>query len=287
MFTGKNSPVDMQLAGLHKGDLWGVSRAALVTRAEMSDTRMSGDSLAWWQNYGTDPTSLTYGSEQYWQAFNDRADHLVTLTQPMFNPENKSEYANSNNPIVREMARFRSFVDQTLRIMHRQYAYAAKGDQSAATSAKNIAVTLMVLSLWKSIVKYEWDKHIMGKDKELDDLLRDILTSPAALVPFIGYPLSKVGKLALGDDSGTYGGQAPSYSMVATMLLDNMLAHTADLAKGVNYALDDEYFQSGENYGKSKSSVYLRRGIKGAFQDYLVLNGVPAYIIDQIQWYKD
>ena len=284
-FTGKNSPVDTQLAGLHKGDIWGVSRAALVTRAEMADTRMSGKSLEWWQAYGVEPTSLEYGSEQYWEAFKDRANYLVTLTQPMFFSENKGEYANSTNPIVREAARFRSFVDQTLRIMHRQAAFAAKGDQSAAASAKNIAITLLVLSVWKSLVKYEWDKHIMGKDKELDDLLRDILTSPAQLIPFLGYPASKIAQVALGADNLSV--QSPSYSMVATMLVDNMLAHSYDMARGINYAMDDEYFQSGPNAGESKADVYLRRGIKGAFQDYLVLQGVPAYVIDQVQWYKD
>lgn len=282
LFTNKGSAADMQLSGLHRGDMFGVSRAALITRREMSDSNMKGRSLEWWQNYQVNPVTLEYGSDEYWEAFNDRADYLVTLTQPMFFVENKGEYANSSNAVVREAARFRSFIDQALRIFQRQYAFRAKGDISTAEAARNMAITYLVLSLAKSIIKFGWDRFIMGREKELDELFADIATSPFALIPFIGYPLTKIGKTALGAK-----GQPPSYSMIATMLIDNILKHGWDVARGVHFLTDDEYIQSGPNIGKLKSEVYLKRGAKGAMQDYLVMQGIPAYAVDQIDWWKE
>lgn len=283
-FTGKRSNADLILSGLHRGDMWGVTRAALIVRAEMNDNNMKGRSLAWWQKYGVNPAALQYGTDEYWKAFNDRADYIVSLTQPMFFAENKNEWSNSDSPYEREAARFRSFVDQIIRIFHRQNTYLAKGDISKYEAARNMGITWLLLALTKPLIKFGWDKYVMGREKELDELFADIVTQPLGLMPFIGYPATKVAKMSLGQGLST---QSIGYSQMSTMMIDNIIKHSADMARGVYYMYNDEYFESGTNYGRSKSDIYLKRGITGTFQDYLVMNGVPAYVYNQIEWLKD
>ncbi|MHA2068565.1 MAG: hypothetical protein ACXABY_29740, partial [Candidatus Thorarchaeota archaeon] len=280
VLTGKRDIVDAQLAGLHKGDLWGVSRAAQIVRAEMADENMSGTSMEWWKNYGTDPSNLRYGTEDYWKAFNARADHLVTLTQPMFFPESKGEYASSDNAIVREMARFRSFIDQVGRILQRQISMVEKKDISKSRAMYNMGLVLTVASLVKPILRFLWDRFALGREKELDDLFAEILTTPFNIMPFIGYPVQRIGKEVLGERSY----YAPEYSIMPMIIVDGALKHAWLTAKGISFSFDDEYFRSGPNRGELKSKVYMKRGMLGLFEDYLTFHGVPVREMEKIEW---
>ena len=281
LFTNTGNLRDKSMEGLHKGDRWGVSRAAQVTAAEMSDPKLSGRSLSWWTNYGVNPYTLDYGSNEFWQAFNDRADHLVTLTQPMFFAENKSSYSNSNNPLVRTLARFRSFIDQIGRIIRRQMAMARYGDVSRVEATRNIAIAISTVSIIAAVVRHLFGL-VLGKEPDRDDFLREVVTSPLAVIPFAGYPAKKIADALLGGE-----GVAPEFSAMPIMLIDSILKHSWDIAKGLNYAFDDEFIQSGPNRGEKKSERFLKAGVKGIMSDYLMFQGVPTRTIEQIEWWKE
>lgn len=281
VFTGQGNLRDRAMVGLHKADQWGVSRAAQVTMAEMTDPQLYGRSLEWWQNYGTEPTSLEYDTEQFWKAFNDRADYLVTLTQPMFFPESKSSYSNSNNPLVRTLARFRSFIDQIGRIIRRQMVMRRYDEVSRAEAVRNIGIAVASVSVVAAVIRHLFDL-IAGKEKDKDDLLRETVTSPLAVIPFLGYPAKRIADAMLGGE-----GAAPEFSAMPIMMIDNILRHSWQIAKGLNYAFDDEFIQSGPNRGEKKSTQFLKDGIQGTVSDYLTLRGIPVRTIEQIEWWKE
>jgi hypothetical protein len=280
LFTGKGNLRDRAMAGLHKADLVGVSRAAQVVLAEMFDPLLSGISLDWWQNYGVDPYALEYDSEKFWEAFNDRADYLVSLTQPMFFAENRSSYTNSDNPFVRTLARFRSFIDQIGRIIRRNYHMAKYGEISKPVATKNIAIATSVVGIIGVVLKYLYDVAL-GKKKEEGDFFREVLTSPLSVIPFAGYPAKQIASAMLGGKN-----PAPEFTAIPIMLIESILKHSWEVAKGLNYAMDDEYIQSGPRRGMKKSEAFLRSGVKGATEDFLTLYGVPMRAINRINWWK-
>ncbi len=280
MFVGEGNINDKAMAGLHKGDLIGVSRAGQVTMAEMSDPQLTGKSRQWWKNYGTMPSGLEFGSEAYWEAFNDRADYLVTLTQPMFFAENKSHFTNSDNPLVRSLARFRGFIDQIGRIIRRSIADAKYGNISRVEAMQNIAIAVSLVSIVSATVKYLWDL-LLGKKKEEGDFMRAVLTSPLAVVPFVGYPARQIADALLGGKRAS-----PEVSSMPLMLVNSILKHSWQTARGLRYAFDDEFIQSGPNVGEKKSEQYLKDGIQGVMSDFLMLHGVPTRTIERIDWWR-
>ena len=247
----------------------------------MTDKGLSGQSLEWWENYGKNPQVLQYGTETFWQAFNDRADHLVTLTQPMFFAENKSTYVNSDNPLIRSLSRFRSFIDQNLRIINRQIALTRQGETSKAQASKNIATALLLLSLIKPIMDALFDLAV-GRKRDEGDFLRAMITSPLGLVPFVGYPAQRIVTALLGGRAAV-----PEISAMPLMLIDSILKHSWQTAKGVNFFFDDEFIQTGKNVGKRKSEQFIKEGIKGFTSDFLMLQGVPIKTIEKIEWWKE
>ena len=279
--TGSGNFADQALIFLHRMDLVGVTRAAQITLGEMTDKGLSGQSLEWWENYGANPQVLQYGTEAFWQAFNDRADHLVTLTQPMFFAENKSTYVNSDNPLIRSLSRFRSFIDQNLRIINRQIALARQGETSKAQASKNIATALLLLSLIKPIMDALFDL-VVGRKRDEGDFLRAMITSPLGLVPFVGYPAQRITTALLGGRAAV-----PEISAMPLMLIDSILKHSWQTAKGVNFFFDDEFIQTGKNVGKRKSEQFIKEGIKGFTSDFLMLQGVPIKTIEKIEWWKE
>ena len=280
MFVGSGNINDKAMAGLHKGDLIGVSRAGQVTIAEMSDPQLTGKSRQWWKNYGVMPSGLDFGSESYWEAFNDRADYLVTLTQPMFFAENKSHFTNSDNPLVRSLARFRGFIDQIGRIIRRSISDAKYGNISRVEAMQNIGIAVTLVSIVSATVKYLWDL-LLGKKKEEGDFMRAVLTGPLAVIPFVGYPAKQIADALLGGKRAS-----PEVSTMPLMLVNSILKHSWQTARGLRYAFDDEFIQSGPNAGEKKSEQYLKDGIQGVMSDFLMLHGVPTRTIERIDWWK-
>ena len=281
-FTEKGAASDKALSLIHIGDILGVSKAALVVRAEMSDGNMTGTSLAWWQNFGADPSGLKYGTAEYWQAFNVRADYLVSVTQPMFFSENRSSFTGSENVFTRSIFRFRAFTDQVLRIVQRNIIMRNQGDISNAEMSYNIGLALALVSVIGPLMKTAFNA-LLGRKPEVDMLLRDMVTGPLTLIPVAGFPLKQLTSALLGFE----GKAKPHFTAMPIMLIDRILQHSWDVARGLNASLDDEFIQSGPNRNKKKSEVFLKRGLKGLGSDMLLLNGVPIPTIERIEWFDE
>jgi hypothetical protein len=282
IFTGQGTVSDKALVGMHKADLIGITQAAKIVMAEMQDEALTGTSLDWWQHYGVNPASLKYGTAEYWQAFNDRADILVTLTQPMFFPESKSAFTGSENPYTRAMFRFRGFVDQLGRIVRRNIDMVRYGEISKAEMSYNIGVVVTLVSVITPLIKYAFNK-MYGKEPEADQLFRDMITAPLSMVPLLGYPVKQIADTLIGGE----GNITPSFSAMPLMMINRILRHSWETARGINYMFDDEVVQSGPNRGKKKSKVFMKRGLVGAGSDFLMLQGVPTKTIESIGWFKD
>jgi hypothetical protein len=243
---------------------------------------LTGTSLDWWQHYGVNPSALKYGTPEYWQAFNDRADYMVSLTQPMFFPESKSAFTGSENPYTRALFRFRGFIDQIGRIVRRNIDMARYGEISRAEMSYNIGVVATLISVVTPLIKMAFRK-LYGKEAEKDQLFRDMLTAPISIIPLIGYPLKKITDTLIGGE----GSITPSFSAMPLMMINRILQHSWDTARGINYVFDDERFQSGPNKGKRKSEVFMKKGIVGGASDLLMFNGVPTKTIEGIEWFKE
>ena len=281
-FTGTGTAADKALSLIHIGDMVGVSKAALVVRAEMSDGNMTGTSLAWWQNFRADPSILKYGTAEYWQAFNARADYLVSITQPMFFSENRSSYTGSDNVFVRAIFRFRAFTDQVLRIIQRNIIMRNQGEISNAEMSYNIGIALALISVIGPLMKTAFNT-LLGRKPEVDILLRDMVTGPLTLIPVAGFPMKQILSALLGFESKA----VPHFSAMPILLIDRILKHSWDIARGLNASLDDEFIQSGPNRNKKKSGVFLKRGLKGLGSDVLLLHGVPIPTIERIKWFDE
>jgi len=281
IFTGTGNIRDKALSGMHKGDISGVSRAGKITMAEMSDKQLEGSSLEWWKNYGVEPSTLEFNSQEYWNAFNDRADYLVTRTQPMFFDENKSSFTGSDNTYTRSLTRFRSFTDQIGRIIRRQKAMVETGDIGKAEAAKNIGIAYSLISVISVSMRALFDM-MLGRKKEDGEFLTDLITSPLSLVPFVGYPAKQIASALLGQEV-----TAPELSAMPLIMMESIFKHSLDVAKGVRFSLDDELIKSGPNRGKWKSEQFFKDGIKGVTSDYLTLHGVPLRTVQKIEWWKD
>lgn len=281
ILTGTGGLADKAMAPMHRADLWGVTRAGQIVLAEMADPNLSGYSLGWWRNYGTNPFTLSRDSSEFWDAFNDRADYIVTRTQPMFFSENKSHYTGSQNALVRSMTRFRSFIDQIGRIIRRQQAMARYGDISKGRALRNSSIAISMVSFVSSIMAYMFDL-LLGRDRKPEDLLRDIIVSPLGILPFIGFPAKKVAATLIGARTTT-----PEFSAMPIVMIDSIMRHSWEIAKGLNASFDDELIRSGPHRGEWKSERFLKSGVIGIFSDVLTMYGVPIRTIQKIEWFED
>ena len=110
-----------------------------------------------------------------------------------------------------------------------------------------------------------------------------MVTGPLSLIPVLGYPLKQITSVLLGAE----GRAKPHFSAMPIMLMDRVLEHSWQIARGINASVDDEFLQSGPNRGKKKSQVFLKKGIEGLVFDMLLMNGVPITTIERIQWWKE
>lgn len=281
-FTGVGTLADRSLGLISAGDMIGITKGAQIVFAEMSDDAMNGVSLEWWQNYGVNPQTLTYGSDSFWQAFNDRADYMVSITQPMFFSENRSAYTGSDNVYTRSLFRFRSFIDQAMRIVQRNVIMRGQGEISNSEMSYNIGLVLGLVSVISPLFKAGF-KAMLGDKPEAEELLTDMLTAPLSMIPLLGYPMKRITASLIGSQSKA----KPHLGVMPLMVIDRILEHSSDIARGLNASLDDEFIQSGPNKGEKKSEVLLKKGIVGLVSDVLLLNGVPITTIERIKWWKN
>jgi hypothetical protein len=263
---------EAQLAPLHWNDLHGVRKAGKVTSAEMADPALlqgGGKAARWWQAYGADPATLEPGSEEYWQAFNDRADYVATRTQPMFFAENKSRLTGTTNDWQRSFVLFRGFVDQIGRITRRTGVDVRDKKISKGEAAANIGINYSVYIVIGALAAAITDIVLFGKDKRstAGKAMRRLITGIPAYMPVIGYPISRILESYLNEDWDPY---SATVTNPASMLLDRFIRHSTLLADNI-----------GKDTRTAKKNV--RKAFVGLVGDMLILEfGIPAHIIERI-----
>ena len=250
----------------------------------MADSNLSGASREYWENAGIDPSQLKKDSPEYWQAFRERANHIVRRTQPNFNTENRSVLTSSKSGTTRAFFMFRSYVDQPLRMLHRSATKFRNGRISARTFLKQASAVYAGLAMYaatRAVVK-----AISYKDEEeLYDLPYDIITGPIKLMPIIGYPIEQVIQKIM---KAIIKGEAPKMRQpdlgpLPEQFMEDLLAHGDEATQYMNAKANGaRETRRGPNRGRDKSDIWRDRFWRGITTDILRYRGIPADDIGRI-----
>ncbi len=287
----KTDYVNLIISGIHKVDMMAITEAGRITEAEMADDKLSGKAKKYWDREGINPNTLEFESDEYWDAFNKRADYLVRRTQPMFDRENRSVLTGAETGLARSFVLFRSYIDQPLRMFSRNQVALANGQITKKEYAQQTGLILGGLYGY-TMLRHILDKLIYQDDDDVSDMILEMIMSPAKLLTFIGFPFLKLAErvfdVAKGEKESFF---TPEFDTVATSFLDSVLKNSAEIATGIGYFLqgDDAVFQSGPREGELKSTAHIADGVKGLFIDILTLIGIPTRTASKIYdgWLKD
>jgi len=281
-WNGRGAVLDSILWPMHKVDLMVVRQAARIAYHEMTDKHLVGKARRWWAGYGKDPHSLKMMSPEFVKALHDRATYLAYSTQPMFFPESRNYYTQHDNVFLREMARFRSFTDQLLRNIGRQYSLWQSGEISNREAMLNMGRTIMWATIWYNGLRFAWDSIFHPDDAKEKDYLLEAILGPLSWIPFIGWPL-KTGAASLVSDKAQRYGPA-NFSTITFDQLNRSKDTAFTLGLAMKYSLNDEK----DSRGRWKSEKYWKRGIRDAVRDSLILFfGLPGDAVNIIEDGKD
>jgi hypothetical protein len=267
--TGKAPILDYTLWPMHKVDLGIIKQGAIIAWHEMTDKTLTGKARRWWDAYGYNPHDFEVMTPQFLEALHDRADYLVSTTQPMFFPESRNAYSTSDSAAIREMARFRSFTDQLLRNNARQIALWRMGEISNREMGVNVGRNMIFASVWYNGLKYVFNQIFEDEDEDDSDdmakLLTDIVLGPISWIPFLGWSLSTAAKSAI----GTQQWGPADFSTIT----HDQVSHTIRTATTLGKALLEK--------DNKKQAKLFKSGMKEAAKDALIIFfGLPDYPVD-------
>lgn len=272
-FDGHGDNTDMILWPMHKVDLLITRQAATIAWHEMTDSTLTGKAKRYWDQVPQTPAELRkmgISSPEFQKAFHDRASYLMYTTQPMFFPESRNYYSQHSGPLLKEMARFRSFTDQLLRVNARNMALWQQGEISAYEAFGAIGRNMAWASVWYNGLKWAF-KEMFGEDDEEYNFFLEVLISPISWIPFAGWTLKTSMQYIL-DEQG-YG--PASFSTITFDQATHVTRTGATLAKAAYL----DWWQGEEK----KAAKYWKRGMREAAKDVLVVYyGLPDYPVDWI-----
>jgi hypothetical protein len=281
MWDGKQR-ADYLMEPLHQVDITTSSRSLNVAYSEMRDGGTGPKALQYWSSIGLDPKALFaegQDSPAFQQALYDRATYLTYMTQPMFFPESRNLYLQQDAGLLREIARFRGYTDQILRNVDRQMTLYLQDEISFREMAKNVSVGMAWSSFWNNGLKWLFllgmNEFRKEEDKKEMNVIYEFITNPVSLMPFIGWTVKGgIHNLAYDDSYGP-----ADFSTITLEQLNHMKGSINDILLGIRYSIADEQ----DVYGNWKSEKYIKRGMKGAAQDFLILglgiSGKPIELI--------
>jgi len=263
--TGHGPFLDNTLYPMHKVDLLIIKQGASIAWHEMTDGVLTGKARRWWDAYGYNPADFEKMSPEFVEALHDRADYLVSATQPMFFPESRNAYSASDKPFLKELARFRAFTDQLLRAQNKQIALWRQGEISNREMGMSVGRGMVFASVWYNGLRWIWDA-IFGDDDKEKDVVLEMLLGPLSWIPFIGWPL-KSGVSQLISDTSGYG---PADFTTITF---DQINHTKDTVYTIAKALFEEDSQ--------KADDLWEKAMKEGAKDILIIFfGLPDYPVD-------
>jgi hypothetical protein len=248
----------------------------------MRDGATGPKAQQYWRSVGLDPQALFaegMDSPNFQKALYDRATYLTYMTQPMFFPESRNLYLQQDAGLLREIARFRGYTDQILRNVDRQMTLYLQDEISFREMAKNVSVGMAWSSFWNNGLKWLFllgmNEFRKEEDKKEMNVIYEFITNPVSLMPFIGWTVKGgIHNLAYDDSYGP-----ADFSTITLEQLNHMKGSINDILLGIRYSIADEQ----DVYGNWKSEKYIKRGMKGAAQDFLILglgiSGKPIELI--------
>jgi len=280
--TQKTDWINYVTQAIHSVDIRTIAAGGRITEAEMADKNRSGRSQEYWDRRGVEPSELEFESEEYWYEFGKRARYLARRTQPMFEGENRSLHTSVREPSKRMWFLFRSYVDQVLRMGHRENTARINNISSKAKMAQNLGIIWTSLAMF-SIIQWLMAKVLYRDERDWKDLGMDIALGPLKLLTIIGYPLQsilkKVGDSLLGKKPSM---TEPTADTIVTQFIDESLKASTDLAQGITYLGSKERYKGGPNKGKLKSEVLIERAVLDLTTQVAEYFGIPASRVKRI-----
>jgi hypothetical protein len=278
MHLGKGSVLDYALYPLHKVDLIVIRQAARIAWNEMNAKQLTGKARRWWKTMDINPQALEIGSPEFMDALHSRASYLASTTQPMFFPESRNLYSNSNSALMRELSRFRSFTDQLLRNNARKIALWKMGEISTREMSLNVGLNLAFATVWYNGLKWVIYEIFRDEDEKERDLLLEIMLGPLTLIPFIGYSI-QTGVRSLAESSG-YG--PASLSTISA----DQIKHTMDTAYKFSKAILAD--MSDKPGSARKAEKLYKEAMRDSLEDFLVLGcGLPTWLANVVPEEED
>ena len=286
MWMGEALP-EYTMYGMHKVDITTVGYALNIAYNEMSDTEVVGKSRRWWKHYGQNPQELRklgINSPEFLTAIHDRATYLDYMTQPMFFPESRNLYLQKDEVFMKEVARFRAFTDQLLRNNSRQVGLWRMGEIGFREMATNVGMNNAFSSFWYNGLKWVFMMSLYNtlksdEDKKEMDFLFEALVGPLTWIPFLGWTIKGgINKLVHPDSYGP-----SNFSTITIDQYDHFKDTGMDIALAMKYLHNDQR----DSLGNWKSDKHMKRAMRGAAEDTLVLLGLPIWPIDLIPEQED
>jgi hypothetical protein len=196
----------------------------------------------------------------------------------MFFPESRNYYSTRDEVLIKELARFRAFTDQLLRVQSRAITLARMGEISKREAAATMASSQVFASMWYNGLKWVIGSLIWGamtgkEAKEKKEVFIDMVLAPLSWIPFIGWTAQTSISSLLQDGYGP-----AAFSNIVADRLTHVSKSMYMLFMAAKFAINDEK----DSKGQWKSERYFKKGMKMAAEDTLVLLGLPKWGLDLI-----
>lgn len=268
-FTGKQQVLNLSIAPINYVDMKAITYGWLSV-----------------ENWVADTTDLKKGTKEFYTEVNKRAHKIISETQPMFEPENRSILTSSPNILVRSFVLFRSYIDQTLRLMSRARTAERNGLKSKTHTAAVASVILASFVAWK-LMRILVDALIFGRRRDPYEITKDVALSPMRVFTVVGYPAERAVSRMLDIRFGRR--LKPAYfearfENIITATMNELWSAFGDFSAGAAYLGTGEVYKSGDNRGELKSTIMLSRATEKLAYSIGKLLGLPTPAIQKLRW---
>jgi hypothetical protein len=262
VFTGDKAIINLPTQGINWVDMKAIAYGWLATEQWVRETTdLRGDA--------------------FYAEVNKRAHKAISETQPMFETENRSILTSSENVIARSFVMFRSYIDQTLRIMSRAQQGLANKTISRAHYAQMIGAVMASFVAWKTL-RILLNAVLFRRRKDPYEIAKDVALSPLRALNLVGYQVEQQVSRML----DIWTGRKPrsrywdaELENLVTATINEVWNGTKDFADAMAYYGTDERYKSGPNKGELKSDVMLKRAIEKLVFSIGKVMGAPTPVI--------
>ena len=240
------------------------------------------------EKWAKDTTNLK--GDAFYEEVNKRAHKAISESQPMFETENRSILTSSENVIARTFVMFRSYVDQTLRILSRAQVGRANNSIPYSKFAKMFASVFISFVAYK-LMRTAVNALIFNRKKDPYEIAKDVALSPLRAFNFIGYQVERQAGRML----DIWVGRKPmgrywdaDLENIVTATINEAWDASKDFLDAMAYWGTDEVYKSGPNKGRPKFEVLLARAVEKLVYSTGKIIGLPTPTIRKAKtgWLK-